>query len=98
MTSSTSNRGTVSSDPADPWWRGAVGYEIYVRSFADSSGDGLGDLAGITSRLDYLSWLGVDADGSPPSIRRPATIMDMTSATTAPSRLAMERSKTSTSS
>ena len=61
MTSSTSNRGTVSSDPADPWWRGAVGYEIYVRSFADSNGDGLGDLAGITSRLDYLSWLGVDA-------------------------------------
>ena len=39
----------------------AVGYEIYVRSFADSNGDGVGDLAGVTSRLDYLSWLGVDA-------------------------------------
>ena len=38
-----------------------MGYEIYVRSFADSNGDGIGDLAGITSRLDYLSWLGVDA-------------------------------------
>ena len=42
------------------WWRGAVGYEIYVRSFADSDGDGVGDLAGITSRLDHLVDLGVD--------------------------------------
>ena len=61
MKGSTSEQGTNGRDGADPWWRGAVGYEIYVRSFADSSGDGLGDLAGITSRLDYLSWLGVDA-------------------------------------
>ena len=44
-----------------PWWRDAVCYEIYVRSFADSDGDGLGDLAGITSRLPYLRDLGVDA-------------------------------------
>lgn len=51
----------VGSDRIEPWWHGAVGYEIYVRSFADSSGDGVGDLAGITRRLDYLSWLGVDA-------------------------------------
>ena len=57
----TPERGTVDSHQAGPWWLGAVGYEIYVRSFADSNGDGLGDLAGITSRLDYLSWLGVDA-------------------------------------
>lgn len=42
------------------WLRGAVGYEIYVRSFADSSGDGVGDIAGVTDRLDYLKWLGVD--------------------------------------
>ena len=61
MASSTSERGSVGSDRTEPWWRGAVGYEIYVRSFADSNGDGVGDLAGITSRLDYLSWLGVDA-------------------------------------
>ena len=61
MKGSTSEQGTNGRDGADPWWRGAVGYEIYVRSFADSNGDGLGDLAGITSRLDYLSWLGVDA-------------------------------------
>jgi alpha-glucosidase len=44
-----------------PWWRSAVFYEVYVRSFADSNDDGIGDLPGITSRLDYLSDLGVDA-------------------------------------
>jgi alpha-glucosidase len=44
-----------------PWWRGAVFYEIYIRSFADSNGDGIGDLPGITSRLGYLKRLGVDA-------------------------------------
>jgi alpha-glucosidase len=43
-----------------PWWRGGVLYQIYVRSFADSNGDGVGDLAGIRSKLDYLEWLGVD--------------------------------------
>jgi alpha-glucosidase len=43
------------------WWRGAVFYEIYVRSFADSNDDGVGDLPGITSRLDYVKDLGVDA-------------------------------------
>ena len=44
-----------------PWWRGAVFYEVYVRSFADSNDDGIGDLPGVTSRLDYLKRLGVDA-------------------------------------
>jgi alpha-glucosidase len=43
------------------WWRDAVVYEIYVRSFADSNGDGVGDLAGIRQRLPYLRGLGVDA-------------------------------------
>src|SRR5258708_8500126 len=43
------------------WWHGAVFYEIYVRSFADSNDDGVGDLPGITSRLDYVKRLGVDA-------------------------------------
>jgi alpha-glucosidase len=44
-----------------PWWQGAVFYEIYVRSFADSNDDGIGDLPGITSKLEYLKGLGVDA-------------------------------------
>ena len=43
------------------WWRHAVFYEIYPRSFKDSDGDGVGDLGGITSKLDYLAGLGVDA-------------------------------------
>ncbi|MFZ0911470.1 MAG: alpha-glucosidase, partial [Candidatus Acidiferrales bacterium] len=44
-----------------PWWQHAVFYEIYPRSFADSNNDGIGDIPGITSKLDYLRWLGVDA-------------------------------------
>jgi len=43
------------------WWRGAVIYQVYVRSFADSNGDGTGDLAGVRQRLPYLRDLGVDA-------------------------------------
>ena len=42
------------------WWQDAVLYQIYPRSFADSNGDGIGDLGGIVDRLDYLEWLGVD--------------------------------------
>ena len=45
----------------EPWWEEAVVYQIYPRSFQDSDGDGIGDLAGIESRLDHLSWLGADA-------------------------------------
>ncbi|WP_338250450.1 alpha-amylase family glycosyl hydrolase [Dictyobacter halimunensis] len=43
------------------WWQTGVVYQIYPRSFMDSNGDGVGDLAGITQRLDYLEWLGIDA-------------------------------------
>jgi alpha-glucosidase len=43
------------------WWRQAVLYQVYVRSFADSNGDGVGDLPGLIGKLDYLEWLGVDA-------------------------------------
>lgn len=43
------------------WWQGAVVYQIYPRSFCDSDGDGIGDLQGITSRIDYIAGLGVDA-------------------------------------
>ncbi len=54
---------TVSSDPRldANWWRQAVVYQVYPRSFADSNGDGVGDLAGLTSRIAYLAGLGVDA-------------------------------------
>ena len=45
----------------EPWWKHAVIYQIYPRSFQDSNQDGVGDLNGIASRLDYLSWLGIDA-------------------------------------
>ena len=50
------------SAPTDaPWWRQAAVYQIYPRSFADASGDGLGDIRGILSRVDYLAELGIDA-------------------------------------
>ena len=44
-----------------PWWKHAVFYEIYIRSFYDTNGDGIGDLSGITAKLDYLAELGIDA-------------------------------------
>jgi alpha-glucosidase len=46
---------------AGAWWRGAAIYELYVQSFADGNGDGLGDLAGVRARLPYLAALGIDA-------------------------------------
>ena len=47
--------------PTTPWWKGAAIYQIYPRSFADSNGDGIGDLNGITAHLDHVATLGVDA-------------------------------------
>ena len=47
--------------PPSPWWRSGVVYQVYPRSFRDTDGDGVGDLAGITAGLDYLAWLGIDA-------------------------------------
>jgi len=56
---------------AGEWWRGAVVYQIYPRSFMDSDGDGIGDLAGITARLGYVASLGVDAIWLSPFFRSP---------------------------
>ena len=54
-----------------PWWKTAVVYQIYPRSFADTNGDGVGDLEGIRRRLDHLGWLGVDAIWLSPFYRSP---------------------------
>ncbi|MGB7190151.1 MAG: alpha-glucosidase [Acidobacteriaceae bacterium] len=58
---SASSHASHAAHATRPWWDNAVIYEIYPRSFQDSNGDGVGDLNGITSRLDYLKTLGVDA-------------------------------------
>ena len=60
------------SDPVDntttangyirKWWKEAAVYQIYPRSFKDTNGDGIGDLKGITSKLDYIKGLGVDVE------------------------------------
>ena len=54
-----------------PWWQTALLYQVYPRSFADADGDGVGDLPGITSRLDYIAELGVDAIWLSPIFRSP---------------------------
>ncbi|MDQ2695684.1 MAG: alpha-glucosidase family protein [Pseudomonadota bacterium] len=54
-----------------PWWRGAVIYQIYPRSFLDANGDGIGDLPGILARLDYVKSLGVDALWISPFFKSP---------------------------
>ncbi|MFF0492879.1 glycoside hydrolase family 13 protein [Nocardia sp. NPDC004068] len=57
--------------PVDPWWRSAVFYQVYPRSFADSDGDGVGDLGGLRDRLGYLEALGVNALWICPITRSP---------------------------
>ena len=58
------------AETTDPW-RGAVIYQVYPRSVADTDGDGVGDLPGITARLDHIASLGVDAVWLAPSTPRP---------------------------
>jgi alpha-glucosidase len=55
----------------EPWWRSAVFYQVYPKSFADGNGDGIGDLIGLRDRLDYLEQLGVDALWLSPFFRTP---------------------------
>ena len=68
-----------------PWWRKAVFYQVYPRSFADSDGDGVGDLAGIRAHLADLAWLGVDALWISPFFRSPMADFGYDVATTATS-------------
>ncbi len=64
--------GKASADCAvEPWWRGAIIYQIYPRSFLDTNGDGVGDLPGVIARLDYIASLGVDAIWIAPFFRSP---------------------------
>jgi len=61
--------GLTEHDPE--WFKRAVFYEVLVRSFKDSNGDGVGDLAGLTEKLDYIAWLGVDCVWLPPFYASP---------------------------
>src|SRR3954467_4096209 len=61
----------ASALPDETWWSEGVLYQIYPRSFQDSTGDGHGDLPGITRRLDHLEWLGVDGIWISPTFPSP---------------------------
>ncbi|WP_034278148.1 maltose alpha-D-glucosyltransferase [Actinospica robiniae] len=62
----------VPTGERDPYWfKRAVFYEVFVRSFADENADGIGDFRGLTSRLDYLHWLGIDCIWLPPFFKSP---------------------------
>jgi oligo-1,6-glucosidase len=66
--------GSAHALPSDEaWWQSAVVYQVYPRSFADSDGDGVGDLPGILSRLDHIAGLGIDVIWLCPVYRSPQT-------------------------
>jgi alpha-glucosidase len=65
------SRPAVEAQAESEWWRGAVIYQVYPRSFADSNGDGVGDLPGITARLEHIASLGVDAIWLSPFYKSP---------------------------
>jgi maltose alpha-D-glucosyltransferase/alpha-amylase len=62
---------TPARDRDPDWFKRAVFYEVLVRSFQDSNGDGIGDLKGLTAKLDYLQWLGIDCLWLPPFFKSP---------------------------
>src|SRR3984893_18337913 len=66
--SSSTRRATTGTEP---WWKGAVVYQVYPRSFADANGDSIGDLRGIIGKVDYLAHLGVDVVWVSPFYRSP---------------------------
>jgi alpha-glucosidase len=66
-----SGQPAAAAPPAAPWWRDAVIYQVYPRSFADGNGDGIGDLHGLLAHLNHLEWLGVDALWLSPIFRSP---------------------------
>ena len=66
------------------WWKGKVAYQIYPKSFKDSNGDGIGDLKGITQKLDYLEKLGIDILWLSPIYKSPFIDQAMIFQTTMP--------------
>lgn len=89
---------TPAKDRDPEWFKRAVFYEVLVRSFQDSNGDGIGDLKGITAKLDYLQWLGVDCLWLPPSSNPHSETAVTTSPTTPPYSPSSAISRTSSSS
>ena len=81
----------MSGSAKTPWWKGAVVYQIYPRSYADTTGSGVGDLEGIKSKLDYVASLGVDAIWLSPIIQVRTKISDMMLRIIAMSRRKWER-------
>jgi len=63
--------GPAEQEKAPPWWQEAVVYQVYPRSFCDTTGNGVGDLGGLRAHLDHLVWLGVDAVWLSPIFRSP---------------------------
>lgn len=82
----TTNRRRARELPVEPrWYQRAIFYEMFVQACFDASGDGFGDLPGLTTKLDYLKWLGVDCLWLPPFYDSPAATAGTTSATTSAS-------------
>lgn len=71
MTALSANSMPETESKPEPWWHGAVIYQVYPRSFSDTNGDGVGDLRGVTERLDHIASLGVDGVWVSPFFKSP---------------------------